>query len=60
MPTITVEGPPLPTDSKRELVRRLTAAATEIYQIPHITVLIKENPPENVGVGGQLLADRHQ
>ncbi len=60
MPTITVEGPPLAIDSKRELVRRLTEAATEIYQIPHITVLIKENPPENVGVGGQLLADRHE
>ena len=60
MPTITVEGPPISLESKRALVRRLTETASEIYQIEHITVLIKENPPENVGVGGQLLADRHQ
>ncbi len=60
MPTITVEGPPISIESKRELVSRLTEAATDVYQIPHITVLIKENPPENVGVGGQLLADRQE
>ena len=60
MPTITVEGPPISTDSKRELVRRLTEGAREVYQIEHITVLIKENPPENVGVNGQLIADRRQ
>lgn len=59
MPTITIEGPPISLESKRALVRRLTEVASEIYQIEHITVLIKENPPENVGVGGQLLADRH-
>ena len=59
MPTITVEGPAISTDAKRELVRRFTEAAREVYQIEEIVVLIKENPPENVGVGGQLLADRH-
>ena len=60
MPTVTVEGPPISTDAKRELVRRFTEAAREVYQIEEIVVLIKENPPENVGVGGQLLADRQQ
>ena len=60
MPTITVEGPPISLEQKRALVNRLTETAAEIYQIEHITVLIKENPPENVGVGGQLLADRQQ
>ena len=60
MPTITVEGPTLSIESKRALVRRLTETAAEIYQIEHITVLIKENPPENVGVGGQLLTDREE
>ena len=58
MPTITVEGPPLSLESKRALVKRLTETAAEIYQIEHIVVLIKENPSENVGVSGQLLADR--
>lgn len=58
MPTITVEGPAISTDSKRELVRRFTETAREVYQIEYITVVIKENPPENVGIGGELLADR--
>ena len=58
MPTIIVEGPPISVEKKRELVKKLTEAASEIYGIKHITVLIKENPPENVGVNGELLLDR--
>lgn len=60
MPTIMVEGPPIGVEQKRQLVKRLTEAAVEVYRIEHITVLIRENPPENVGVGGQLLADRRR
>ena len=58
MPTITVEGPAIKTEQKRELVKKLTDAAVKVYGIEHITVLIRENPPENVGISGQLLADR--
>jgi len=58
MPTITIEGPPIEVKKKRELVKKVTAIAADIYKIEHITVLIKENPPENVGVNGQLLLDR--
>jgi 4-oxalocrotonate tautomerase len=58
MPTITVEGPPIKTEQKRRLVKKLTDAAVEVYRIEHITVLIRENPPENVGINGQLLTDR--
>ena len=53
-----MEGPPITVDQKRQLVKKLTKAAVEVYKIGHITVLIRENPPENVGVGGELLADR--
>jgi len=53
-----VEGPPIDVERKRRLVKGLTAVAVEVYGIKHITVLIRENPPENVGVSGQLLADR--
>jgi 4-oxalocrotonate tautomerase len=60
MPTITVEGPPISVQQKRQLVKALTEVAVNVYRIEHITVLIKENPPENVGVEGQLLADRRQ
>ena len=60
MPTIMVEGPPISIEQKRQLVKKLTEAAVEVYRIEHITVLIRENPPENVGVNGQLLADRRK
>lgn len=61
MPTITVEGPPIKEiERKRQLVKKLTAAAIEIYNIEHIVVLIRENAPENVGVNGELIIDRHK
>jgi len=58
MPTIVVDGPPIDIDRKRELVKRLSSDAVKVYGVKHITVLIRENPPENVGVDGQLLVDR--
>lgn len=61
MPTITVEGPKIQEiERKRELVKKLTEAAAAVYGIAkeHIVVLIRENSPENVGVGGELVADR--
>ncbi len=60
MPTITVEGPIIDTGKKRELVRTLTDAAAKVYGLPAqaMIVLIRETQPENVGIGGELLADR--
>ncbi|MFW6040967.1 MAG: 4-oxalocrotonate tautomerase DmpI [Thermoplasmatota archaeon] len=58
MPNITVEVPPIDVETKRRLVERLTEAAQEEYGIDEITVLIKENKAENVGVRRKLLADR--
>ena len=63
MPLITVEGPKIPEiERKRLLVERLSDAAVEVYGIDreHIIVLIRENLPENVGVGGELIADRQR
>jgi len=60
MPTITVEGPPIDVEKKRQLVKKLYDVAVDVYKIEHITVVIKENPPENVGVEGKLLADRRR
>ncbi len=62
MPLITVEGPKIgDLERKRQMVKALTHDATEAYEMDkeHIIVLIRENAPENVGVGGQLIADRH-
>lgn len=60
MPIITIEGPRLSTDQKRQLVRELTKAARGVITLPAeaFTVLIKENSHDNVGVGGELLVDK--
>ena len=61
MPLITVEGPKIAEiERKRVFVEKLSDAAVEAYGIAreHIIVLIHESLPENVGVGGQLVADR--
>lgn len=61
MPNITVEGPQIKDIlTKRILVKEMTDAAVKAYKLPsrYIVVVIKENSPENVSVGGQLIADR--
>ena len=61
MPNITIEGPKIKDiDTKRTLVKELTDAAAKAYGLPVkiMVVLIKENSPENVSVGGQLISDR--
>lgn len=61
MPQITVEGPRIEDlEKKRKLVATLTDAANQAYGLPKevIVVVIKENSPENVAVGGQLIIDR--
>jgi len=47
MPIISVSGPALEVEQKRELARALTQAASEAYRRPpeHIIVVIQENPP---------------
>ena len=61
MPIITVEGPPRDIESKKLLVKSLTIAFKEAYGYPedfaHVTVIIRENPPENVGANGVLLSE---
>jgi 4-oxalocrotonate tautomerase family enzyme len=61
MPTATFDGPPIrDLDKKRALTKEVTDAMERAYGIPRseYVVVIKENPPENVSVGGELLADR--
>lgn len=60
MPNISIEGPPIQDlDVKRKLVKGLTEVAVEAYGLPaqKIRVVIKENLPENVARGGELLVD---
>jgi len=63
MPSITIEGPPVKElDKKRRLAKEITEAVVKFYGLPaeKIHVLIKENSPENVSAGGQLIIDRHK
>ena len=60
MPHIKVEGPKIDLDRKRKLTSGITDVACEVYGISkeHIVVVIEEVNPENVAVGGKLIADR--
>ncbi|MFH1415208.1 MAG: 4-oxalocrotonate tautomerase DmpI [Elusimicrobiota bacterium] len=61
MPSVTIEGPKIEEiEVKRTLVKEITDALEKAYRIPReaYVVLIKENTPENVGVGGELIVDK--
>jgi len=61
MPNITMEGRPIKDlHKKRVLVKEVTQAAVKAYGLPAqaIVVTLRENAPENVAVGGQLLCDQ--
>jgi 4-oxalocrotonate tautomerase family enzyme len=61
MPMIIVEGPLIKEiERKRQLVKELTDVAARIYGIKHITIIIRENSPENVGADGELIIDKHK
>ncbi|MBK5189988.1 MAG: tautomerase family protein [Methanosarcinales archaeon] len=63
MPSVTIEGPKIEeVEIKRELVKEITDALEKAYKIPReaYVVVIKENSPENVGVGGKLIIDRYK
>jgi 4-oxalocrotonate tautomerase len=56
-----MEGPAIQDiKKKREMVSTMTDLAAKFYGLPPetIVILIKENLPENVSVGGELISDR--
>jgi 4-oxalocrotonate tautomerase len=60
MPNITIDGPQIrDLEKKRALVKTVTEAASQAFGLPRetIVVVLKENLPENVAVGGVLIAD---
>jgi len=63
MPNVIIDGPPIKDlEVKRVLVKEITDAMEKAYKIPRevYVILIKENLPENVGVGGKLIIDREK
>ena len=59
MPIINVDVGKLSRDQKKELVREMTSTLARISGVPEaaIDVVIRENDPDNIGVGGVLLSD---
>ena len=55
-----IDGPEIDVEIKRTLVKEITDALEKAYKLPRdvYVVLIRENKPENVGVGGSLILDR--
>lgn len=62
MPSITLEMAHLTKDQKREIVSGVTEVASRVSGIPAemFYVFIKENEPDNIGVGGVLLSDKNK
>ena len=60
MPVITFETSPMSKEQKRKVTEGFTRVASEATGIPEgaFYVFIKENGPDNVGVGGKLLSDK--
>jgi 4-oxalocrotonate tautomerase len=59
MPNIIIEAAKLTKENKNDLIRTMTKTASEITKIPatSYTVLIKEFPIENWGIGGEPLEE---
>ena len=63
MPSALIEGPKIEDlEVKRILVKEITDALEKAYTLQREVyhVIIKENPPENVGVGGILIVDKRK
>ncbi|PLX98502.1 MAG: 4-oxalocrotonate tautomerase [Desulfuromonas sp.] len=62
MPVITIEGPPVEDiKQRRDMVEAITTAAARTYGMAKekIIILIRENSPDQVAVGGELISDRN-
>jgi 4-oxalocrotonate tautomerase len=62
MPTIFFYGPKLEREKRKELIRSFTTAASKATGINEaaFVVYLRETSAEEVGVGGELLAERQK
>ena len=62
MPVITVEAGILTKEQKEALARELTKSASDIMKLPPevFITLLKENPYDNVAMGGKLVSEKHK
>lgn len=59
MPSVTLETAPLRLEQKQRICRQITQILAKEIGLPPQTfyIFIKENPLENIAVGGKLLAE---
>jgi len=62
MPVIQIDVGKISKEQKTELIKAFTEKASSILNIPEksFVVLIRENPEDNVGIGGIPLAERNK
>jgi 4-oxalocrotonate tautomerase len=63
LPNVIIDGPKIDNlEIKRILVKEITDALEKAYKFPRqaYIVIIKENPNENVAVGGKLIIDSNK
>ncbi|MBZ4643396.1 tautomerase family protein [Deferribacterales bacterium Es71-Z0220] len=63
MPIITIEGPKVEDiQKKRDFVKEITKTTASYFNMPEesIIILIRENEPQNVSVGGRLIIDKNR
>lgn len=60
MPHISIKGPALSLDKKKQLAEKITQAASETYEIPKekFMIHIEEFSKESTASGGVLLCDK--
>lgn len=60
MPVITVEAAKLTKEQKAVLAKEMTETASRVMNLPPqaFYVFLKENDPENIGIGGLLLSEK--
>jgi len=60
MPAITVKMGKTPPEKKKELIEKLTMAATEVTAMPaeYFSIYIQEFEADSIGVGGQTIAEK--
>jgi 4-oxalocrotonate tautomerase len=60
MPVINIDGPHMTKDQKAHLVEALVEQSSKILNIPKeaFVTIIRENDPDNIGNGPELLSDK--
>lgn len=62
MPIISISGPVASKETKKEIIENVSKVVAEAYGLPiqAISVVINENPADNVGVAGEQLSERNK